>query len=159
MKRVFLVLVLMAVLPVLVGFKPHKEGKREGVEWKEWNQAYPKAIESKKILLIDIYTDWCGWCKRMDKDTYAKENIQDLIEGDFIPVKFNPEEENKTYVVDGNEVNGRQLLGMLVQGNRVGYPTTVFLIPKADEFKPVQVSGYQGPSDFKKTLNKVMGMK
>lgn len=155
MYRSFIALLAILVLSMFSSAGSRYQANR--FEWKDWNVAYPEAVENQKILLVDIYTDWCGWCKKMDRDTYAKPRIQNKIAGDFIAVKFNPEKSRK-YLVNGKSFNGKELLSMLVQGKRIGYPTTVFLVPQDGKFKPVQVSGYQGPDQFEKTLNQVMAM-
>ena len=113
----------------------------DGLKWHTWNEGYPLAKETGKIVLVDMYTDWCGWCKRMDKDTYAKNEIINLINEHFVPIKFNPEKTGITYEVEGNKVNGRQLMGMLANGQRIGYPSTVFIY--TDSKKLYLVSGYQ----------------
>ncbi len=71
--------------------KASRPEQGEKLKWLSWNEGYPKAKETGKILLIDMYTDWCGWCKKMDRDTYSKKEVIDLINEHFIPVKFNPE--------------------------------------------------------------------
>jgi len=128
----------------------------EKINWLSWNEGYMKGKKSNKIILIDMYTDWCGWCKRMDRDTYAKAEIIEIINKDFIPIKFNPEKAN-TYDVDGSKVNGRQLAGLLANNRQVGYPTTFFLYPKS---KMIYLeSGYQDATRFKNTLLKYKNLK
>ena len=126
----------------------------DGVEWMEWGKAYSKAKKKKKkILLIDAYTDWCGWCKKMDKDTYADASIIGKIEKNFLPVKFNPEKKGM-YKVDGEELSGRQLLSKLANGGRVGYPTTFFLDVADNKVK--KISGYRNAQDFGQLLDEVV---
>jgi len=127
------------------------------LKWLSWNEGYPLAKKSGKILLIDMYTDWCGWCKKMDKDTYAKEEIIKMINDDFVPVKFNPEKTGIKYEVEGKTYTGRQLFAMLVQNNRIGYPTTLFLY--TNEKKIYMQSGYQNAENFKALLNQYIDLK
>jgi uncharacterized protein YyaL (SSP411 family) len=42
-------------------------------------------------MLVDVYTDWCGWCQKMDRGTYANPVVQELLQKSFIPVRFNAE--------------------------------------------------------------------
>src|SRR4051812_21578649 len=59
--------------------------------WYGWNEGYEKAIKENKIVLVDAYTDWCGWCKKMDRDTYANPEVIKKLNQHFIAIKFNPE--------------------------------------------------------------------
>lgn len=122
------------------------------LNWYSWNEGYKKAKQTNKILLVDIYTDWCGWCKKMDKETYSQAEVINLINKYFIPVKFNPEKTNISYEVEGSFYDGRQLHAMLVNNQPTGYPTTVFLFTK--ERKLYLQPGYQGPDQFIQLLNK-----
>lgn len=133
-------------------FVPPSDKDDVQLEWKDWNTGYPKSMETEKIALIDMYTDWCGWCKRMDKDTYANEEVIEMINENFVPIKFNPEKENVKYNIGDQEVSGRELQAALSQNNRTGYPATFFLNPKTNTVYIER--GYKKPGDFKKILKK-----
>ncbi len=145
-------LLSLIMIAFLMGFA----GDKSEVDWYSWNKGYSKGLESNKIILVDVYTDWCGWCKKMDKTTYSDKDIVKTVEEKFIPIKFNPEEK-KTYKIDGNEVGGKQLLKIISSGNHSGYPSTYFLFPSQRKIR--KVGGYQGPKDFKKTLQKILAFK
>ena len=81
-------------------------------------------------MLVDVYTDWCGWCKRMDKDAYEKAAIISMVNEDFIPVKFNPEIKGAMYNFEGRVYTGDQLAGVISNNQISGYPTTIFIYPK-----------------------------
>ncbi len=132
--------------------KKEKEKKETELKWYNWNEGYPLALKSKKIVLVDLYTSWCGWCKRMDHDTYNNEEVVDYINKKFIPIKLNPEADG-TYKVDSMTVSGAQLMGMLTNNQSTGYPTIVFIYPNRNiELYP----GYQDAPGFKSTLTKVV---
>lgn len=147
-----ILLIFSALLFPLSSFSPAKLAGEE-LKWEEWNSGYPKAVKDKKIALVDAYTDWCGWCKRMDKDTYANPDIIKKINKHFVPIKFNPEL-SKTYTLDGQEYSGGQLLAMLSQNRRTGYPTTFFIITSKNTV--YAVSGYEGPEKFSQTLDNIL---
>ncbi|MCB9245171.1 MAG: DUF255 domain-containing protein [Flavobacteriales bacterium] len=121
--------------------------------WYHWNEGFAKAHIEGKIALIDVYTDWCGWCKRMDKDTYEKEAIISKIEANFVPIKFNPEKHNNL-IVGTDTLSGRELLGALSRGNHSGYPTTYFYIPQKNHM--MQIGGYQNEQKFAEILDNVL---
>src|SRR2546421_10598569 len=92
---------------------------------KSFNEALKMAKKQDKKLIVDIYTDWCGWCKKMDADVYGKSDIKDIVEDDFIFYKLNAEGDEKiTY--QGKKYSAAQLAELFEVS---GYPTTVFLKP------------------------------
>src|ERR1700720_3621387 len=54
----------------------------------------------KRPVLIDLYTDWCGWCKVMDKKTYSNENVAAYLGDKFYAVRLNAETK-KEIIWDG----------------------------------------------------------
>ncbi len=133
------------------------EKKTEELKWLDWNTGYPLAKKQNKIILVDAYTDWCGWCKKMDRDTYTNEEIIKEINKNFVVIKFNPELENIVYDLDGQKISGRELFGQLTQGKSTGFPTTYFIQPNK---KQIQIAaGYLGPDEFKKVLEQALGMR
>ncbi len=94
-----------------------------GVVWKGYGDALTVAGEQKKKVIIDVYTDWCGWCKKMDKNVYANEKVRKYLDEHFVPVKLNAE--SKT----AHDVKGKSMTETEIArayGIR-SYPTTVFL--------------------------------
>jgi len=123
------------------------------ISWYDWNEGYKKGLETNKIIMVKVYTDWCGPCKKMDKYTFSNKQIVKMVNKNFIPIKFNPEL-NRQYEVGKFKIGGRQLQAMLSKGKNFGYPTTFFLFP--DE-KIIHVEeGFQNASFFKLTLKKYM---
>jgi thioredoxin-related protein len=125
----------------------------EELKWYNFDEGYKIAQKKGKIMLVDLYTDWCGWCKRMDRDTYAKTEIIGAINEDFIAIKFNPEITGVTYTFEGKKYTGDQLANVISQNQLSGYPTTVFYYPKAK--KTNVVGGYYDASKFKDILANV----
>ena len=77
---------LVLVLCSLLGFK-----KIDSTEWISLDEAQKQLSITKKPVLIDLYTDWCGWCKVMDKQTYANKKVADYLKEKFYSVKVNAE--------------------------------------------------------------------
>jgi uncharacterized protein YyaL (SSP411 family) len=137
-----------------LSFKP----KASEMKWYDWNEGYALAHKKNKLILVDVFTAWCGWCKKMDKDTYEDKDIVASINKNFIPVKLNPELTNIKYKVDTLTLNGFQLLDVLTNGQRSGYPTIVILNPKVNQVLQAQ-AGYQDAATFKKTLEAAIAAK
>ena len=68
------------------------EVKHEGpVKWLTFEQAVERSKTEKRKIFIDVYTDWCGWCKKMDENTFTDAGVIALINTDFTIAKFNAE--------------------------------------------------------------------
>src|SRR4051812_13405847 len=96
MKKIFFGLLSFLLLTSLqihaqlaVPADPDKEGSL--VKWMDFKEAFEKNSKVPKPFIIDIYTDWCGWCKHMMKTTYAVPELANYINSNFYPVKFNAE--------------------------------------------------------------------
>ena len=127
----------------------------EEIKWMDFNQGYELAKKKNKIMLVDVYTEWCGWCKRMDKDAYAKPEIAELVGKDFIAIKFNPEIEGVTYTFEGKSYTGPQLAQVISNNQINGYPTTIFMNPKA-KTSEIMV-GYKNAEQLKPILVDIVG--
>lgn len=143
---------LVAVLALMAFTTSVQESKNE-LSWKDWNTGFAQAKKENKIALIDVYTEWCGWCKRMDKTTYESEKVVSLIKEKFIPIKFNPELKQK-YFIEGDTLSGPQLLGALSQGRHSGFPTTYFFLPEKKIM--FQFAGYMDENKFLDILNEMV---
>lgn len=103
------------------------------IKWLSFEEAISKNKENPKQILIDVYTDWCGYCKKMDRDTYENLEIISLINQNYYPVKLDAEQK-ETITYNGKEfkyvAQGRkgyhEFAAALLQGN-MSYPNTVFL--------------------------------
>src|ERR1700721_1794923 len=62
------------------------------ISWKDVSSGLPEGKRAHKYVLADVYTDWCGWCKRLDKDTFSNPELSQYISEKFVPVKANAED-------------------------------------------------------------------
>ena len=131
------------------GFKSDKGS----VNWTSFTAGYAQAKKENKILIVDMYTDWCGWCKRMDKDTYEKKDVYNLINAKFVAVKFNPEK-GETHSYNGKQLSGSELKDAITQNQFEGYPATIFINPNKNNEVRV-VTGYHKPNEFIELLNTI----
>src|SRR5882724_13117816 len=69
--------------------KPAPSG--DHLKWMNLNDATENLQKEKRPVLIDLYTDWCGWCKIMEKKTYSNKNVMQYVQDKFYPVRVNAE--------------------------------------------------------------------
>lgn len=152
MKRTGL-LVLLAVVfasgKLVAQSKEHMTGP---VKWMSFEEAVEKAKTQKRKIFIDVYTDWCGWCKVMDKSTFPDPEIAKLLNENFYPVKLDAEQtadinfdgHTFKYVPMGNK--GVHQLASSLLNNQMSYPNFVFL---DENFKMIgNIPGYRKPDEF-----------
>lgn len=131
---------------------PYRAVAQSRIKWITWEEAIERSKKEKRKIFIDIYTDWCGWCKKLDKTTFAQEDIADYINANYYPIKFDAEMERsvvlkeKEYKFVKSGRNGyHELAAQLLQG-RMSYPSMVFL---DEEFNMIQaIPGYQDAGIF-----------
>jgi thioredoxin-related protein len=103
------------------------------VNWLSFKEAQEKNKIQPKPFLVDIYTDWCGWCKHMMKTTYSNQGLANYINTNFYPVKFNAETKDtieyngKTYRPTSVSPKTPHELAIKFLGNGLSYPSTVFI--------------------------------
>jgi len=121
----------------------------DSVKWFSFDEGMLKAKEENKLLLVDFYTDWCVWCKRMDSDTYSDERVINFLNSNFILVKLNPEKEGSLSFQDKVFQNAEFAGAAGVRG----YPATGFFTSK-EEFITL-VPGYKDAEGFLELLKLV----
>jgi len=129
----------------------------QSVNWMSWEDMMKKQKVEKRKIIVDLYTDWCGWCKRMDKTTFRNPVIADYINKKYYAVKFNAEQK-EDLEFDGNLFKfvprgrrGYHEFAAALTQNHLSYPTYVFL---TDDVQILQVfAGYQQAKEFEYILN------
>ncbi len=107
---------------------------QETIQWLTWKQAMEKQKESPRMIFIDIYTNWCGWCKKMDQTTFKDPEVVKYMNQYYYAVKFNAEQKD-TLIYDGHvfyNVNpdskrGVHTFATSLLDNRMSYPSYVIL--------------------------------
>jgi len=121
-------LVVEGILYTLIVMSAETESK---VKWLyDYDQALVRARYENKPILVYFYTDWCGWCKKLDAETYGNETVAALLNESFISLKVDAEEH----------------VDLAEEYDVVGYPTIVFLSPDGEEIG--RIVGYEPPDKF-----------
>ena len=120
------------------------------VQWMTLEEVMTSMQKEKRPILIDLYTDWCGWCKVMDKKTYQNKNVSAYLQQKFYTVKLNAEA-TKAITWNGkmykfNPGYKTHDFAIYLTGGQLSYPTTV-IIP-LEEPQPQAIPGFLEPKDF-----------
>lgn len=150
---------IIAVI-VLSGFTFAQKNRNKPVvfKWYTFQEALQLNKKNPKKVFVDIYTDWCGWCKKMDAGPFADSVIRSYMAQHYYPVKLNAEC-NDTIAFNGNiYVNpnpssarsSHQLAAALLQG-RMSYPSFVILSEKFEILNTVV--GFKSAKDLEPILH------
>ncbi|EMY80121.1 thioredoxin related protein [Psychroflexus gondwanensis ACAM 44] len=133
------------------------------VEWMSMNEALRAQKDEPKKIFADFYTDWCGPCKAMDKNTFAHPDVAEYINTHYYPVKFNAEGTEKVFYKDfeytnpnfkPNRKGKRNAQHFFANALKVSaYPTVVFFDEEANVISPVV--GYKTPQQLELYLKMI----
>jgi len=133
MRKLFLAVMVVLIGVVLVACEK-KKGTGLQVAWMtSFDEALKIAREKNKPVMIDFYADWCGWCHRLDSDTYSSGEVVNKSK-DFVNLKIDADAERD-----------------LVQRYRItGLPTILFIDGTGREIH--RIVGYKAPDAFSKEM-------
>ncbi|MDY0077135.1 MAG: DUF255 domain-containing protein [Bacteroidales bacterium] len=151
MKSIFLLLLVMGAIGGV-------QAQNKAIQWLDFETAIEKQQENPKKIFIDMYTDWCGWCKKMDKETFAHPDIAAYMQDHFYMVKFDAERSDTVTFMNRSFVNknpgksrsSHELAQALLKG-KMSYPSYVFM---NEDLKIISVvPGFFPPKSFEPVIN------
>ncbi len=157
-----IVLISVIFLTFCLGQPTTAQEEKEKIQWLSFKEAVKKSKKEKKKFFIDIYTSWCGWCKKMDKTTFRQPKIVEHINEHYYPVKIDAERKD-TIHFDGRQFVFHKKAGRrgthglalsLLQGRPV-YPSYVFLDQNFGYLRVLR--GFHKPPYMDKTLRYITG--
>ncbi|MEP7252852.1 MAG: DUF255 domain-containing protein [Ginsengibacter sp.] len=127
---------------------------REKLDWMDVNELRSQMAAEVKPVLIDLYTNWCYWCKVMDKKTYDNEKVIQYISEHFYPVKLNAESKDTVYWKDKsysyNDTYKINDFALYATSGQVGFPATIIIPDEHSE--PVSIPGFLEPKEIEPIL-------
>jgi Highly conserved protein containing a thioredoxin domain len=133
--------------------------QEDPMKWYTWEEAVELNKTKPKKIVVDVYTDWCGWCKKMDKGAFSDAQVMAYINTHFYPVKLNAEQradikfngESFGFVANDNGRGGVHTLAYALLDGRMGYPSLVYLNEK---YERIMISpGFKEAPDLMKELH------
>ena len=122
------------------------------IEWMSFEEAAAKTQADPKMILVDVYTDWCGWCKKMDKETFTDPAVISYINSNFYAVKMNAEDSKKSFPFKGKDYTEADM----ARAMRVSsFPN--FVLMDASMENITQMPGYRLPDPFLEGLTALVG--
>lgn len=156
----FLIPVVGALILILgTSFKGGEKTDKVGestVKWMSFEEAVEANKTNPKKIFIDVYTDWCGWCKKMDAGTFNHPDIAKYLNENYHAVKLNAEQKENIefndhifkFIASGKR--GIHELAYSLLDGKLSYPTVVFM---DEEFRIISpVPGYLKPGIFDKII-------
>ena len=125
------------------------------IEWMQMNEALELQEKKPKKILLFVYTEWCGYCHKMNKQTFVNKDVAKYINKHFYAVNFNGEGTEKVNYKDFEYTNpnhdpkrkGRNYQHFFADALQItSYPAIVFFDENGDIISPVK--GYKSPKDL-----------
>ncbi len=114
-----------------------RSAMHQPVQWMEWgSEAFAKAHQQDKPILLDIGAVWCHWCHVMDRESYEDPETARIVNEHFIAVKVDRDERP--------DVDARYQAAVAAISGQGGWPLTAFLTPDG---KPYFGGTYFPPMD------------
>jgi len=152
-RRLLILLGLVLTFSFIQGQPSAPVKVNNEVKWYSFEEGMKQAKKKHKFILVDIYTDWCGWCKKMDNETFHDPEVVNYLNEHFIAIKLNAEEK-APIAYNGNIYNNpnptRQRsthqLAVALAGAKLSYPTYVYMDSRG---KSITITkGYSQPEDL-----------
>jgi len=152
MKKVLTIAALFSLTLMIYSFTSPVTTTDAPVKWYTWEEAVAANEKNPKKFYIDIYTDWCGWCKVMDKKTFTDPKVAAYLNEHYYPIKLNAEQKEeinfkgtKFVWKDAGRRGVHTLAYSLLEG-KMSFPSFVYLTPN---YERIMVSpGYKEAKDL-----------
>ena len=121
------------------------------INWVTLEEAVALQKKAPKKIMMDVYTNWCGPCKMLDKNTFQNKDVADYVNKNYYAVKFNAEGNDEINYNGQNFSNPNYNPALANRRNSAhelsryfkirAFPTIVFLDEKANLIFPL--TGYK----------------
>lgn len=153
MKKTILLIVMLIITSMTFA-------QQKGVKWMSFEEVKAAMTQQPKKIFIDVYTDWCGWCKRMDKDTFSDSIIASYINENYYAIKMNAETTDTISIKGHQFINsntnttgkkGSHDLAIALLQGKMSFPSYVILNEKLEILQTIP--GYHTARNFEPMLH------
>lgn len=141
----------------LKSFVTPTEGEVVAKKWTSVEKAVNLAQNDQKKILIDVYTDWCKWCKVMDEKTFSDPDVSSFLAQNFHLAKFNAEQK-ESITFNGEEFNftkngrrGYHEFAAEILNGQLAYPSLVVFDSKLNKLEVIR--GFKSAQDLMAILS------
>lgn len=153
-KLLFVALLTLATGSAILAKDPGAKGTTAPAEEIHWltsvEELQMKMAQQPKKVIVDMYTGWCGWCKKMDADTYTNPSVVKYINNNYYALKLDAERKDtinfqgkQYFFAPQYRANGfalELLKDYLAKGGQLMYPQTVIMMENFQNPNPI--AGY-----------------
>jgi len=126
--RTFIAAIILLFLP-LTGVRAGDPAKQQAsLKWKRLTAGMAEAKKANRKVLLDVYTDWCKWCKKLDEEVYAEPKVASYLGKNYVTIKLNAESTD-TVTFQGKQSTEAELAQAF---GVTGYPTIIFIDPQGE---------------------------
>jgi thioredoxin-related protein len=126
------------------------------VKWYTFEEAIKLNKQEKRKIFIDVYTDWCGWCKKMEQNTFTHPVIARILNEEYYAVRFDAEStapitfQGKEFLNEGDRSRSPHQLAIALLQGKMSYPSIAYM----DENNQLltAVPGYYDPKGLEPIL-------
>lgn len=147
--KVFLHSLFLILAVCCSGVTIHAQNK---IRWMTMEEALKKSEVKPRKIFIDVYTKWCGWCKKMEETTFSEDKIAKYINENFYAVKFDAEYKEKiifdgqTYSFQKAYPKGYHELAYELLGGKLKLPSVIII---DEELKVLQsIDGFMNCNEL-----------
>lgn len=139
-----LLLLSLAISPAAAQVTPTTPGAQpDGPDWQSFDEAMTEVQTNDKLVLVDVYAPWCGYCRKMQKETYTDATVKTHLTDYFEVARLDGTNRDSLVTYQGQTLKPATLAQHF---GATGYPTTVFLEPSGDVL--FQQPGFIAPEQF-----------
>jgi thioredoxin-related protein len=127
------------------------------VKWYTIEEALQLCKTKPKKIMIDVYTDWCGWCKKMDRDVFSHPVIARYLNENYYPVKFNAESSapidfnGQKFINENTGTRSTHQFAAALLKGQLSYPSIAYFTEKLEYMGAMP--GYKSPEQLEMILN------
>ncbi|NOQ27278.1 MAG: DUF255 domain-containing protein [Bacteroidales bacterium] len=128
MKKLVVVMIVASIGLLKTSF-----AQEEAVKWYSFEEALELNKTDHRKIFIDVYTGWCGWCKKMDAGTFANPAIAKILNEEYYAVKFDAETNDtinyggKQFINEGGRSRSPHQLAVALLKGKMSYPSVAYL--------------------------------